>query len=59
MEGGVIDDLVFKNYTETLNGSDNVILLNPRNVENGYFVETGWATSSKNIMFQTQKHYGK
>ncbi len=49
LEGGVIDDLTFKNYTETLNGSDNVILLNPKNVENGYFVETGWATTSKNI----------
>ena len=49
LEGGVIDDLIFKNYTETLNGSDNVILLNPKNVENGYFIETGWATSSKNI----------
>ena len=49
LEGGVIDDLIFKNYTETLNGSDNVILLNPRNVDNGYFVETGWATTNKNI----------
>ena len=47
--GGIIDDLTFKKYTETLNGTDNVILLNPRNVENGYFVETGWATSNKNI----------
>ena len=47
--GGIIDDLTFKKYTETLNGSDNVILLNPRDVENGYFVETGWATNNKNI----------
>ena len=47
--GGIIDDLTFKKYTETLNGTDNVILLNPRNVETGYFVETGWATSNKNI----------
>ncbi len=49
LEGAVLDDLIFKKYTETLNGDDNVILLNPRNVENGYFVETGWATNSKNI----------
>ena len=49
LEGGIIDDLIFKNYTETLNGSDNVVLLNPRNADDGYFVETGWVTSSKNI----------
>ena len=28
--GGTIDDLTFKNYTETLNGEDNVTLLHPR-----------------------------
>ena len=53
--GGIIDDLTFKKYTETLNGTDNVILLNPRNVENGYFVETGWATSNKNINMPNSK----
>ena len=45
LKGGLIDDLIFKKYTETLDGSDNVVLLNPRNLENGYFVETGWATN--------------
>ena len=49
LEGGVIDDLTFKKYTETLNGNDQVILLNPRNLNNGYYVETGWATNSENI----------
>ena len=47
--GAIIDDLTFKKYTETLNGDDNVILLNPRNSEDGYYVETGWATTNKNI----------
>ncbi len=47
--GGVIDDLTFKKYTSTLDGNDSVILLNPRKVENGYLIETGWATTSKNI----------
>tara|TARA_Y100000590_G_scaffold446979_1_gene581507 strand:- start:1445 stop:3127 length:1683 start_codon:yes stop_codon:yes gene_type:complete len=47
--GGVIDDLTFKKYTSTLDGNDNVVLLNPRKVENGYLIETGWATTSKNI----------
>ena len=49
LEGGIIDDLTFKKYTETLNGNDQVILLNPRKLKNGYYIETGWATSSKNI----------
>ena len=49
LQGGIIDDLTFKKYTETLNGSDQVILLNPKNLNNGYFIETGWATNNKNI----------
>ena len=47
--GGTIDDLTFKNYTETLNGEDNVTLLHPRSFSEGYLVETGWATTNKNI----------
>ena len=49
LNGSIIDDLTFKRYTLTLNGNDNVVLLNPRKVQNGYFVETGWATNNKNI----------
>ena len=47
--GATIDDLIFKKYTETLEGNDQVVLLNPRNLNNGYYVETGWATNSENI----------
>ena len=47
--GGVIDDLVFKNYTSTLNGKDNIILLNPKKISDGYYVDTGWVTNDKNI----------
>jgi len=47
--GSAIDDLIFKKYTETLNGNDEIVLLNPRNLNNGYYVETGWATNSENI----------
>ncbi len=53
--GSSIDDLTFKNYTNTLNGSDNVILLNPKQSNNGYYVETGWATTSKNIDLPNSK----
>ena len=30
-------------------GNDQVVLLNPRNLNNGYYIETGWATNSENI----------
>ena len=46
LTGAIIDDLTFKNYTLTLNGMDNVILLNPKNVDEGYYIETGWAINS-------------
>ena len=49
LNGGIIDDLFFKKYTKTLNGNDNVVLLNPKKSKNGYYVETGWATNNKNI----------
>ena len=53
--GASIDDLTFKKYTETINGNDNVVLLNPKKIENGYYVETGWATTNKNIKVPNSK----
>ena len=53
--GASIDDLTFKNYTNTLNGDDNVVLLNPKKVEDGYYIETGWATANKNINLPNSK----
>ena len=55
LTGGSIDDLTFKKYTETLNEKDNVVLLNPKKVKNGYYVETGWATNNKNIDIPNSK----
>ena len=45
--GGIIDDLTFKKYTETLDGNDKIVLLHPKNIDNGYYIETGWATNSE------------
>ena len=47
--GGTIDDLVFKKYTETLDGKNKITLLHPKKFNQGYYVETGWVSSSKNI----------
>ena len=55
LTGSSIDDLTFKKYTKTLNGKDNIVLLNPKKVQNGYFVETGWVTANKNIEIPNSK----
>lgn len=43
LKGGRIDDLILKNYRETLApDSPNVVLLTPSNSLHGYIAETGW-----------------
>ena len=49
LKGAIIDDLTFKNYNTSLESNENVILLNPRNIEDGYFIESGFVTSDKNV----------
>ncbi len=55
LKGGIIDDLIFKNYTETLDGQNNITLLSPKKFSQGYYVETGWVSSSKNIDLPNSK----
>tara|TARA_B100000579_G_scaffold72942_1_gene55860 strand:- start:607 stop:2289 length:1683 start_codon:yes stop_codon:yes gene_type:complete len=55
LTGSKIDDLEFKKFKQTLDGEDNVILLNPSKVKSGYYVETGWATTNKNIDIPNSK----
>ncbi len=59
LEGGFIDDLIFKNYTNTLNGKDNIILLNPKNTTDGYYIDIGWASNDKNIKLPNSKSIWK
>ena len=47
LKGGILDDLSFFNYKKELNDDQRVVFLNPKEIEDGYFVETGW-TSIKN-----------
>ena len=49
LKGATIDDLTFKEYNLELNGKEKVTLLSPRNVDNGYLIESGFVTSNKNI----------
>ena len=49
LKGAIIDDLTFRQYNTELDTNENVVLLNPRNIEDGYFIESGFVTSDKNI----------
>ncbi len=49
LRGAVIDDLTFKNYNVELNGNEKITLLGPRNIEEGYLIESGFVTTDKNI----------
>ena len=49
LKGAAIDDLTFKNYKINLDDEKKVTLLGPRNISNGYLVESGFVTTDKNI----------
>ena len=49
LKGASIDDLTFKNYKVDLNNEKKIVLLGPRNINEGYLVESGFVTTDKNI----------
>ena len=49
LKGAAIDDLTFKNYNVELKSNEKITLLGPRNIEDGYLIESGFVTSDKNI----------
>ncbi len=49
LKGAVIDDLTFKDYKISLEKEEKITLLNPKNVKNGYLIESGFVTTDKNI----------
>jgi YidC/Oxa1 family membrane protein insertase len=49
LKGAALDDLTFKEYNLKLNGKEKVTLLNPRSVDDGYIIESGFVTTNKNI----------
>ncbi len=49
LNGALIDDLTFKKYTTSVDGEDNVVLLNPKEIATGYYIDTGWAISNDEI----------
>ena len=49
LKGAALDDLTFKDYNTDLESNEKITLLGPRNIENGYLIESGFVTSDKNI----------
>ena len=49
LKGAAIDDLTFKEYKISLDSDKKVKLLSPRNSQDGYFIESGFITTDKNI----------
>ena len=49
LKGASIDDLTFKNYKVDLNNNEKITLLGPRNINEGYLIESGFVTTDKNI----------
>ena len=49
LKGASIDDLIFKDYNTELESNEKIILLAPRNIEDGYLIESGFVTSDKNV----------
>ncbi len=55
LKGAAIDDLTFKNYNVELEGNEKITLLGPRNIKEGYLIESGFVTSDKNIDIPTSE----
>ena len=49
LKGALIDDLTLKDYKVSLKSDEKIKLLSPRNIADGYFIETGFVTTDKNI----------
>ncbi len=49
LEGGLIDDISFKNHKQKVSGGKNIEFLHPSQSENGFYVESGWSSIGNKI----------
>ena len=49
LKGAVIDDLSFIKYKKELKNEDKVVFLNPKEIADGYYVETGWSSIGNKV----------
>ncbi len=53
LTGALIDDISFKNHKQDLKNGKNIEFLNPKETENGFYVETGWTSIGNKIKVPT------
>ncbi len=53
LRGGIFDDLSFKNYMQELDSKEEVVFLNPKETEDGFYIETGWTSVGNKIKVPT------
>ena len=49
LQGGLIDDISFKNHKQNIENNKNIEFFNPAQNENGFYVETGWTSIGSKI----------
>ena len=49
LNGAIIDDLTFKKYTTSVEGTEKVTLLNPKEIKTGYYIDSGWAINNNDV----------
>jgi YidC/Oxa1 family membrane protein insertase len=54
LEGGLIDDISFKKHKQKIDNNKNIEFLNPAQSENGFYVESGWASIGNKIKVPTK-----
>ena len=55
LKGALIDDISFKKHKQKVEDKKNIIFLNPSNTENGFYIETGWASVGNKIKVPTKE----
>tara|TARA_B100000963_G_scaffold347947_1_gene354848 strand:- start:6959 stop:8638 length:1680 start_codon:yes stop_codon:yes gene_type:complete len=54
LKGGLIDDISFKNHKQNLENNKNIEFLNPAEIDDGFYIETGWTSINNEIKVPTK-----
>ena len=55
LKGGIFDDVSFKNHKQNLKNNKNIQFLNPSEIEDGFYIETGWTSVGNKIKVPTKE----
>ena len=55
LKGALIDDISFKKHKKKIEDNANIVFLNPSDVENGFYIETGWTSIGDKIKIPTKE----